>query len=103
MMNKKQVKTTARKMAVADERKMLSIDEIKHEFEQEGETFTDAELEKIRDYLYLLVQISYEHYQRNKRLKEQEANNKIINLKNYQDDESTKSHSIHPCEYGRTG
>lgn len=103
MVYKKKVKTTERKIVITDERKMLSIDEIKHEFEQEGKTFTDEELEKIRGYLYLLVKISYEHYQRSKRLKEQEANNKIIHLKNYQDDESTKSHSIHPCEYGRTG
>ena len=102
-MNKKQVKKAERKIADTGERKMLSIDEIKHEFEQEGESYTDAELEKIRSYLYLLAQISYEHYQRNKRFREQDANNKIINLKNYQEDESTKSHFIHPCEYRRTG
>lgn len=102
-MNKKRVKIAERKIAGTDERKMLSIDEVKHEFEQEGETYTAVELEKIRDYLYLLAQISFEHYQRNKKLKEQDANNKIINLKNYQEDESTKSHFIHPCEYGRTG
>lgn len=63
--------------------------------------FDDSQIQKIRDFLYLLAQISYEKYERNKQVSEI-SNGKIINL-NSNSDESTKSNTLYPCECGRTG
>lgn len=84
-----------------EEKEKISIAEIKADFEAEGEIFDDSEIEKIRDFLYLLAQISYEQYNRNKQDNET-SNGKIININN-NSDESTKSNTLYPCEYGRTG
>lgn len=84
-----------------EEKEKISIAEIKADFEAEGEMFDDSEIEKIRDFLYLLAQISYEQHTRNKQVSET-ANRKIINI-NSNSDESTKSNTLYPCEYGRTG
>ncbi len=84
-----------------EEKEKISIAEIKADFEAEGEIFDDSEIEKIRDFLYLLAQISYEQYYRNKQDNET-SNGKIINIKS-NSDESTKSNTLYPCEYGRTG
>jgi hypothetical protein len=81
----------------------ISINEIKTEFESEGELFTDEQLEKIRDFLYLFAQISYEQCQRINYAAEQNENCKIVNIQNYQTDEPAKSNIVYPCEYGRTG
>lgn len=84
-----------------EEKEKISIAEIKADFEAEGEMFDDSEIEKIRDFLYLLAQISYEQYNRNKQVSEI-SSGKIINI-NSNSDESTKSNTLYPCEYGRTG
>lgn len=84
-----------------EEKEKISIAEIKADFEAEGEMFDDSEIEKIRDFLYLLAQISYEQYNRNKQVSEI-SSGKIININN-NSDESTKSNTLYPCEYGRTG
>jgi hypothetical protein len=84
-----------------EEKEKISIAEIKADFETEGEIFEDSEIEKIRDFLYLLAQITYEQYNRNKQVNET-STVKIINI-NDNSDESTKSNTIYPCEYGRTG
>ncbi|MBN8700227.1 MAG: hypothetical protein J0L54_11515 [Chitinophagales bacterium] len=84
-----------------EEKEKISIAEIKADFEAEGEMFDDSEIEKIRGFLYLLAQISYEQYNRNKQVSET-TNGKIINI-NSNSDESTKSNTLYPCEYGRTG
>lgn len=84
-----------------EEKEKISIAEIKADFKAEGEIFEDGEVEKIRDFLYLLAQISYEQYSRNKQLSETSIG-KIINI-NSNSDESTKSNTLYPCEYGRTG
>ncbi len=84
-----------------EEKEKISIAKIKADFEAEGEIFEDSDIEKIRDFLYLLAQISYEQYNRNKQVGET-SNGKIINI-NSNSDESTKSNTLYPCEYGRTG
>jgi hypothetical protein len=84
-----------------EEKEKISIAEIKADFEAEGELFEDSEVERIRDFLYLLAQITYEQHNRNKQATET-ANCKIININNNSDD-STKSNTLYPCEYGRTG
>lgn len=84
-----------------EEKEKISIAEIKADFEAEGEIFEDNEIEKIRNFLYLFAQISYEQYNRNKQVNET-STVKIINI-NDNSDESTKSNTIYPCEYGRTG
>ncbi len=84
-----------------EEKEKISIAEIKADFEAEGELFEDSEVEKIRDFLYLLAQITYEQYNRNKQASET-ANCKIVNI-NDNSDEQAKSNTLHPCEYGRTG
>ena len=84
-----------------EEKEKISIAEIKADFEAEGEMFDDSEIEKIRGFLYLLAQISYEQYNRNKQVSET-TNGKIINI-NSNSDESKKSNTLYPCEYGRTG
>ncbi|MGB4776727.1 MAG: hypothetical protein WBP45_16225 [Daejeonella sp.] len=84
-----------------EEKEKISIAEIKADFEAEGEIFEDSEVEKIRGFLYLLAQISYEQYNRSKQVSET-SSGKIININsNY--NESTKSNTLYPCEYGRTG
>jgi len=84
-----------------EEKEKISIAEIKADFETEGEIFEEGEVEKIRDFLYLLAQITYEQHNRNKQATET-GNCKIINI-NSNSDESTKSNTLYPCEYGRTG
>ena len=84
-----------------EEKEKISNAEITADFEAEGEMFDDSEIEKIRGFLYLLAQISYEQYNRNKQVSET-TNGKIINI-NSNSDESTKSNTLYPCEYGRTG
>lgn len=84
-----------------EEKEKISIAEIKGDFEAEGELFEDSEVEKIRDFLYLLAQITYEQHNRNKQVTET-STGKIININNNSDD-STKSNTVYPCEYGRTG
>ena len=84
-----------------EEKDKISLAEIKADFEAEGEIFDDSEIETIRDFLYLLAQISYEQYNRNKQVSET-STGKIINI-NSNSDESTKSNTLYPCEYGRTG
>ncbi|MFN8252767.1 MAG: hypothetical protein U0V75_12925 [Ferruginibacter sp.] len=84
-----------------EEKEKISIAEIKADFEAEGQMFDDSEIEKIRDFLYLLAQITYEQYNRNKQATGT-ANCKVINI-NKQSDEPTKSNTLYPCEYGRTG
>ena len=84
-----------------EEKEKISIADIKADFEAEGEIFEDSEVEKIRDFLYLFAQISYEQYNRNKQVSEI-SSGKIININN-NSDESTKSNTLYPCEYGRTG
>ena len=84
-----------------EEKEKISIAEIKADFEAEGELFEDGEVEKIRDFLYLLAQITYEQHNRNKQVPET-STGKIININNNSDD-STKSNTLYPCEYGRTG
>lgn len=82
-------------------REKLSISEIKAEFGAEGEVFDNNEIEKIREFLYLLAQISYEQYNRDKQTAETSIS-KLINIKTTTD-EHAKSNNIYPCEYGRTG
>lgn len=84
-----------------EEKEKISIAEIKADFEPEGEMFDDSEIEKIRGFLYLLAQITYEQYSRNKLVNET-STGKIINI-NDNSGESTKSNTLYPCEYGRTG
>lgn len=84
-----------------EEKEKISIAEIKGDFEAEGELFEDSEVEKIRDFLYLLAQITYEQHNRNKQVTET-STGKIININNNSDD-STKSNTLYPCKYGRTG
>lgn len=84
-----------------EEKEKISIAEIKADFETEGEIFEDGEVEKIRDFLYLLAQITYEQHNRNIQATE-EANCKIINI-NSNSNDPTKSNTLYPCEYGRTG
>jgi hypothetical protein len=84
-----------------EEKEKISIAEIRAYFEAEGEIFDGSEVEKIRDFLYLLAQITYEQHNRNKQVSET-STGKIINI-NYNSDESTKSNTLYPCEYGRTG
>ena len=84
-----------------EEKEKISIAEIKADFEAEGEIFDDSEVEKIRDFLYLFAQITYEQQNRNKQVTET-LTGKIININNNSDD-STKSNTLYPCEYGRTG
>jgi len=83
------------------EKEKLSIAEIKADFEAEREIFDDSEVEKIRDFLYLLAQIGYEQYNRNKQVIET-SETKVININN-NSDESTESHTLYPGEYRRTG
>mgnify|MGYP000523543723 CR=1 FL=1 len=83
------------------EEQKISIAEIKADFEAEGEMFDDSEIEKVRDFLYLLAQIGYEQYIRNKQVIEISAT-KVINI-NSNSNESTESNIVHPCEYRRTG
>lgn len=84
-----------------EEKDKISLAEIKTDFEAEGEIFDDSEIEKIRDFLYLLAQITYEQHSRNKQVNET-STGKIINI-NANSDEPTKSNTLYPCEYGRTG
>lgn len=84
-----------------EEKEKISIAEIKVDFEAEGERFDEGEIDKIRDFLYLFAQITYEQYNRNKQATGT-ANCKVINI-NEQSDESTKSNTLYPCEYRRTG
>ena len=84
-----------------EEKEKISIAEIKADFEAEGEIFEDSEVEKIRDFLYLLAQVTYEQHNRNKQIIET-STGKLINI-NDNSDESTKSNTLYPCEYGRTG
>lgn len=42
----------------------LSIDECKSILCKDGETFTDKEVEDIRDFLSCLVEIDYHHFQK---------------------------------------
>lgn len=84
------------------EEQKISIAEIKADFEAESEMFDDNEIEKIRDFLYLLAQIGYEQYQRQKS-KEEIETTKVIHIKTNQQHESTESHIVYPCEYRRTG
>ena len=84
-----------------EEKEKISIAEIKVDFEAEGEIFDDNEVEKIRDFLYLLAQITYEQHNRNKQVSEA-STGKLTNINN-NSDESSKSNTLYPCEYGRTG
>ncbi len=83
------------------EKEKIAIAEIKADFEAEGEIFDDNDAEKIRDFLYLIAQITYEQHNRNKQATGR-ANCKVINI-NEKSDESTKSNTLYPCEYRRTG
>lgn len=83
------------------EKKKLSIAEIKADFEAEGKVLNDSEIEKIRDFLYLLAQISYEQFNRNKQAIVA-SETKVINI-NGNVNESTESNIVYPCEYRRTG
>lgn len=84
-----------------EEKGKISIAEIKSDFEAEGEIFNDSEVVRIRDFLYLLAQITYEQHNRNKQIIET-STGKLINI-NGNSNESTKSNTLYPCEYGRTG
>lgn len=84
-----------------EEKEKISIAEIKADFEAEGELFEDSEVVKIRDFLYMLAQITYEQYNRNKQVCET-STGKIININN-NSDEQAKSNTLYPSEYGRTG
>lgn len=83
------------------EEQKISIAEIKADFEAEGEMFDESAIEKIRDFLYMLAQIGYEQYIRNKQVIEISAT-KVINI-NGKSNESTESNIVYPCEYRRTG
>lgn len=65
--------------------------------QEEGITYTNEELQQVIEFISKWIIVSTEHY---KRLKEQEA--KII-LINSNHSHETKSISIHPRKYGRTG
>ncbi len=67
-------KTEGRKVSVEQCKKMLN---------KNGDNYTDEEVEKIRDFLYILVHIEMEH------------------IKNRINHDEEKLHTLHPSEYRR--
>ena len=77
--------------------KILSLHRVREIMEEEGIQYTDEELQEVIEFISKWIIISTDHY---KRVKEQKA--KIISL-NSSHSHETKSISIHPRKYGRTG
>ncbi len=72
----------------------MSLDECRRCLqEEEGVEYTKEEIESIREYVYLLAEVIYTHYQRETQ-QQQSSTAIIINLEHHETD--AKSHSLHP-------
>lgn len=78
--------------------KPVSLDQCRAIMNKNGIEYTDEELLKIRDFMYRVLEITTAHYER-----VQESKAKIIDINRNNSDHETKSISICPGEYGRTG
>ena len=54
------------------EEKKLSIDYCRKKLREKGLNFTDKQVQQLRDFLYLLAEIEYQHYKKNSH--EEESN-----------------------------
>lgn len=92
---------------------MFTIEESKKMLNLCGLNYTDEEVKKIREFIYILAEIDYrlwerkrqekaEQFQKEKEKREQEEkNNQIENDKLKLPTNETQSHSIHPRKYRR--
>lgn len=101
-MKSKKIESKDRKIIISKIKQMLPLEEFKAEFGKDGSDFSDEQLEKIRDFFYVLAAITYEQYLRRKESGEIRET-KVINLNEQYENKSTTSHPIHPGEYRRTG
>jgi hypothetical protein len=80
----------------------LPLEIFRKEFGEDGSHYTDEQLEKIRDFFYMLAGIAYEQYLR--RIESSQiSETRIININTCYENKSTESDSLHPGEYRRTG
>jgi len=83
----------------------LSLERCKKVLNQDGLNYTDEEVKKIREFIYILAEIDYRLFKR----KQEEKSNQIQKEKNIKTEnnnlksqtDETQSHSIHPREYRR--
>ena len=90
---------------------MLTIEKSKEMLNKDGLNYTDEEVKKIREFIYILAEIDYQLFKRkqderlNQFQKENnnkaEKNNQTGNINSKQTTNETQSHSIHPREYRR--
>jgi len=83
------LKAEDEKLSLAFCKKVLNVN---------GNSYSDEEVLRIRDYLYQLAEIECRHFKDWQAAQE----NKIIAI-NRNDYETTESHSLHQSKYGRTG
>lgn len=73
----------------------VSIEQCREIMNRDGVEYTDEELLVIRDFMYLIVDITRSHYER------VQDQSKIIDINENNTDHETKSISIRPGEYRR--
>lgn len=73
----------------------LSLEHCKKVLNQDGLNFTDEEVILIRDYLYAMAEIDFLYFTEEVLKKETETKN--------QNNNETKSHSLHQSKYRRAG
>lgn len=101
-MKPKTIERKSEKIIPTKIKQKISLEEFRNEFGEDGIGFSDEQLEKIRDFFYVLAAISYEQYLRVKE-SEESVETKVINLNEQYENKSAKSYSLHPREYRRTG
>jgi hypothetical protein len=81
----------------------MPLNEFRKSFRKDGNDFNDHQLEKIRDFFYMLAEITYDHYTRRKEAGEL-IEGKIIDINtHYENNDPANSDSLHQSIYGRTG
>lgn len=76
----------------------MTLAECKSLLYESGVAYTDEEVEEIKEYVYVLAEIIYNHYGRLKQ-RQKQSTASIINLENYESE--TTSHTIHTGKHRR--
>lgn len=82
-----------------EQNKRLSLQTCKAILNKNGLEYTDEEIIQIRDFLYLLAEITTNHFRR----KAQEDKIKPLTITNHENTTQTESIPLHPGEYRRAG
>lgn len=85
---------------------MLSITESKKILNRNGLNYTEEEIGKIREFIYVFAEIDYDIFMRHlqEEAEKQSHKSKIISINNNQNPiNNENSATIHPCEYRRAG